>query len=62
MKMAENVNVRQQFDENRMEFDFDEKIVIKVDDSSLAQEILKNAFENQLFFDVTLITEADSTR
>lgn len=59
--MAPNLNdfVCEQFQENYIEFD--EQIVIKIDDSSFGQEILKKAYGNESF-DVTLITEADSTR
>lgn len=60
MKLSENLNNFDKFEENCMEFD--EEIAIKMDDPTSLQNNFKKGFESELFTDVTLITETDSTR
>lgn len=60
IKLFESLNISKYFQENRI--DFDEKIVIKIDEPTFSRNILKKALETELLLDVTLIAKADSTR
>lgn len=42
--------------------EFNRNIIDKISDTRFSQEILQNALKNELFFDITLITEVDSKR
>lgn len=60
MEMSAEPNGSQRMAKNYSEFN--KEIIVEIIDFRFPLQILKEAFENELLFDVTLITEIDSMR
>lgn len=60
--MVNNYNCSSFEDRDDDSVESDKKMVTKIDDLPILRDTLKRALENELFFDVTLITDDDADK